>query len=195
MFVLVKKLVMLAMYIHTVYVSTPIFWQYDKSDWCNVNHPDVDSIGVQFKSQLWHGLTWQVIMVFSAPTGSYWDSALVRSWLLWKSLPNLIRQSSSHLLMYSLRHWQQHKLNYKMNVFMKLSKNSVPLEITLWQDMKWKMDGSYDRSFRYLFPVKYFSEVNIMSVLWMEINVFSSSVYCIRPLAFHKASCRNLAII
>jgi hypothetical protein len=46
------------------------------------------------------------------------------------------------------------------------------------------------------FEVAYFSEVqfNMTSMLWMETEDFSSSVRCDRPLAFHKASCKNLAI-
>jgi hypothetical protein len=31
--------------------------------------------------------------------------------------------------------------------------------------------------------------------LWIEINVFISSVCCVRPLAFHKVSWINFAII
>jgi hypothetical protein len=37
--------------------------------------------------------------------------------------------------------------------------------------------------------------INMTSILWMKIYVFSSCVCCDRPLEFHGAKCRNLAVI
>jgi hypothetical protein len=62
-----------------------------------------------------------------------------------------------------------------------------------------RLDGSYGSVYSWevldrFFSVKCISEINMTSVLWLKINVFSFSVCCIRLLAFHKASCRKLAI-